>query len=359
MGRAEKYESPTGEQHSPERLETHRQERHRAQRRKKRPSRRRRWFTFGAAGAALLIVTTAVVGLVSYEKFDGNIRTDGAASAELAQHGAERPKPAPGDAENILLLGSDYRQELGSARSDTAMLLHLSGDRSRLEIVSVPRDLYANLPVCRTADGEPSRAQRAQFNWAYAFGGAACTIRTFERLTGVRVDHHLVLDFGGFRKIISAVGGVQVDLPKAERDPNVGLDLPAGRQVITGEEALAYVRARQYVGDGSDLNRIHRQQGFLTSLGEKLRSSGVLTNPSRLYPILDAATSSITADAGLDSLGELYAVIKRVREVPESHVRFVTVPHRTAPDDANRLVLEQPQAARLFAALREDRPVAP
>ncbi|MER5178815.1 LCP family protein [Streptomyces sp. NPDC002896] len=323
---------------------------------RKQPRRRRRWFMFGAVGAALLVGATMAVGLASYWRFDGNIRTDGAAAEELAQHGAERPKPAVGEAQNILLLGSDYREELGSARSDTTMLLHLSADRSRVEVVSVPRDLYANIPVCRTPDGDPSRAQRAQFNWAYEFGGAACTIRTFERLTGIRIDHHLVLNFGGFKKIVSAVGGVVVDLPTAERDPNVGLDLPAGRQVVMGDDALAYVRARMYVGDGSDINRIHRQQEFLTSLGEKLRSSGVLANPARLYPILDATTSAITADSGLDSLGELYGMIKRVREVPPNRVRFITVPHRTAPDDPNRLVLEQPQASRLFASLREDRP---
>jgi len=326
---------------------------------RKKQSRRRRWFTFAAAGGALLIVTTVVAGLVAYQKFDDNIHTDGAAAKELARHGAERPKPGPGRAQNILLLGSDYRMELGSARSDTTMLLHLSGDRKRVEIVSVPRDLYASIPVCRTPGGDPSRAQRAQFNWAYEFGGAACTIRTFERLTGIRVDHHLVLDFGGFKKIVRAVGGVEVYLPEAERDPNVGLDLPAGRQVVNGEDALAYVRAREYVGDGSDINRIHRQQEFLTTLGEKLRSNGVLANPARLYSILDSATSAITADPGLDSLSELYAMIKKIRDVPGSHVRFFTVPHLVAPDDADRLVLEQPKASRLFTSLRDDSPLAP
>jgi LCP family protein required for cell wall assembly len=325
----------------------------------KKQSRRRRWFTFAAAGGALLIVTTVVAGLVAYQRFDDNIRTDRAAAKELARHGAERPQPGPGRAQNILLLGSDYRTELGSARSDTTMLLHLSGDRKRAEIVSVPRDLYASIPVCRTPGGDLSRAQRAQFNWAYQFGGAACTIRTFERLTGIRVDHHLVLDFGGFKEIVRAVGGVEVQLPKAERDPNVGLDLPAGRQVVNGDDALAYVRAREYVGDGSDINRIHRQQEFVTTLGQKLRSNGVLANPARLYPILDAATSAITADPGLDSLSELYAVIKKIRAVPGNHTRFSTVPHLVAPDDADRLVLEQPQASRLFASLRDDSPLPP
>ncbi|MFE0105742.1 LCP family protein [Streptomyces sp. NPDC059009] len=321
----------------------------------RRPNLRRLWKV-AALGAAVVTVVSAVAAYALYRKFDGNIRTDESVARALALHSAERPRAAHGEARNILLMGSDYTAEHGNGRSDTTMLLHLSGDRKRAEIISVPRDLYADIPSCATPGGGRSRAQRAQFNWAYEFGGAACTIRTFERLTGIRVDHHLVLQFAGFKKIVNAVGGVEVNLPKPERDPNVGLDLPAGRQTIKGDDALAYVRARQYVGDGSDPNRIRRQQAFLTTLGEKLRGSGVLASPTRIYPVLDAATSSVTADSGLDSLAELYGMVKRVRAVPQEDIAFLTVPYRTAPDDADRLVLQQPAASRLLAAVRADRP---
>lgn len=322
------------------------------------PPRSRRWTMLRvlALGAVLAVVAVVIVGL-TYWHLDDNIRTDNATEKVLGAQESERPRPS-GAAENILILGSDYRPELGSARSDTVLLVHLSADGSRAQVVSVPRDLMVSIPSCQRSDGGTSRAQYAQFNWSFAFGGAACTIRTFEQLTDIRVDHHIVLGFDGFAKIIDAVGGVQVDLPREERDPNVGLDLSAGPHLLNGPQALAYVRAREYVGDGSDTNRMSRQQQFLGLLSAKLRSDGLLSNPVRLYPVLDAVTSSITADPGLDSLGKLYGLVERLRAVPEGRVDFRTIPRRPYPADPNRDVLEQPDANELFAAVREDRPPA-
>jgi LCP family protein required for cell wall assembly len=309
------------------------------------------------AGLALLVGLAGVAGWVAYRKIDGNIRTDGETAAALAEYGGGRPARRPGEARNILLLGSDWREEQGSERSDTVMLLHLAADRKRAEVLSVPRDLRVDVPSCPRADGSHSRAQNAQFNWAFQFGGAACTIRTLEKLTGIRVDHHLIVDFQGFKKIVNAVGGVEVDLKEPERDPNVGLDLPAGRHVLKDEDALGYVRARKYVGDGSDLHRIGRQQAFVNSLVAKIRGDGTLTDPARLYPVLDAATSALTADPGLDSLGELYEVADSLRDLPSGALTFTTLPHRQASDHWYRLDPEQPEARRVFEALREDRPV--
>jgi LCP family protein required for cell wall assembly len=253
-------------------------------------------------------------------------------------------------------MGSDYRPELGSARSDTVLLVHLSGDGRRAQVVNIPRDLMVNIPTCPTSNGGYSRAQYAQFNWSFDFGGAACTILTFEQLTGIRVDHHIVIGFDGFAKLIDAVGGVQLTLPTAERDPNVGEDLPAGTQVLNGTQALSYVRAREYIGDGSDTNRMARQQQFMRVLSTKMRSDGVLHNPVRLYRVLDATTAAITADPGLDSLSKLYGLAERLRAVPAGQVDFRTVPHQPYPADPNRDVLAQPTADQLFAALRADRP---
>lgn len=303
------------------------------------------------AGCLLLLGGGATIAAIwAYEHLNGNIRTDRATQKALTEHESDRPK-AVGGAENILLMGSDYRPELGSARSDTVMLVHIAGDGQRARVVSVPRDLMVWIPDCGTEPGEDT-AQFAQFNWSFQQGGAACTIRTFEKLTGVRVDHHLVLGFDGFTKLVDAVGGVQVDLPTAERDPNVGLDLPAGRRVLDGTNALAYVRAREYVGDGSDTNRIKRQQEFLKDLSAEIRSSEVLFNPVRLYSVLDAATGSLTADPGLASLKSLYALVERLRDIPAGQVEFRTVPRRPYAADPNRDELEQPAAGALFAALR-------
>ncbi|GAA3488585.1 LCP family protein [Streptomyces cremeus] len=326
------------------------------------PSRRarfrgRRTLRLVCAGLALLLGLAGVAGWLAYRKIDGNIRTDEATAAALAEHGVDRPARHPGRARNILLLGSDWREEAGSGRSDTVMLLHLAADRRRAEVLSVPRDLRVDVPSCPRADGSHSRAQNAQFNWAFQFGGAACTIRTLEKLTGIRIDHHLIVDFQGFTRIVDAVGGVEVDLEKPEHDPNVGLDLDAGRHLLKGRTALSYVRARKYVGDGSDLNRISRQQDFVNRLVAKIRGNGTLSNPARLYPVLDAATAALTADSGLDSLGELYEVADSLRALPPGALTFTTFPHHQAQDHWYRLDLEQPEARRVFEAVRKDQPV--
>ncbi|MCF2529270.1 LCP family protein [Yinghuangia soli] len=336
------------------------------------PAGRLRRVLFGLLAAAVLLA--AVLGGTGwwlYRQLDGNIRTDDDTRKSLAQVEKERPKAA-GPARNLLIMGSDYRPELGSARSDTTLLLHLSGDGRRALVVSVPRDLMVWIPDCArdgksAADAGPEpdggRAPGAlryeQFNWSFDIGGPACTIRTVERLTGVRIDHHMVLGFDGFTRLVDELGGVEVELPAAERDPNVGLDLPAGRSVLHGQDALAYVRARQYVGDGSDTNRMARQQEFMRKLAAKVRGGDVLLNPVRLYRVLDAATSAVTADAGLDSLDELYGLVERLRAVPEGNVSFVTVPRKAYPADPNRDVLAEPAAGALFTALRADRPYAP
>jgi LCP family protein required for cell wall assembly len=223
--------------------------------------------------------------------------------------------------------------------------------------VSLPRDLLVGIPSCRTAQGTRSRPQYAQFNSAFALGGAACTIRTVERLTGVRIDHHMVVDFHGFKSMVDAVGGVTVCLPASIDDADAQLRLKAGKQTLNGEQALGYVRARKTLGNGSDTERMDRQQQFLGALFNKVQSNGVLLNPARLYPVLDAATSSLTTDPGLDSLKDLFDLARSLRGVPTDRVQFLTVPRRSYPYDPNRDVLAQPAASRLFERLRKDAPV--
>jgi LCP family protein required for cell wall assembly len=321
--------------------------------------RRRRFLRIVAVAAAVAVATMSLAAFWLYHHLNSNIRTDTAAEKALASQAGLRPQRAPGDAQNVLIMGSDYRPELGSGRSDTVLFVHLSGDGKRLQVVSVPRDLMVDIPACTTPEGGTTQAQFAQFNWSFAYGGAACTIRTFEQLTGIRVDHHIVLGFDGFAKIIDTIGGVAVDLPQAERDPNVGLDLAAGPHLLDGTEALAYVRAREYIGNGSDINRIGRQQQFLRLVSSKLQSTGVLLDPVRLYRVLDSATSAVTTDPGLDSLGKLYGLVAKIRNIPAAQVDYRTVPWQTYPPDPNRVEVTEPDADQLFAALRADHPYSP
>lgn len=332
---------------------------------------RRRWLRWSALAASVLVLASAGTAWSLYKKLDGNIRTDVDTADELAQYEKERPAPAEekaagdGKPENILLLGSDnrgdgngaYGRDEGTQRSDTAILLHIAGDRRSATGVSIPRDLMSHIPSCTRKDGSHSRKQFAQFNWAFEAGGAACTIRTVEKMTGIRVDHHMIVDFRGFKKLVNAVDGVDVCLSEPVQDSDAKLDLPAGRQTLHGEDALGYVRARKSFGGGSDTERIGRQQQFLGSLVKKVRSNGVLLNPGKVYPVLDAATSALTADSGLDSLTELYELVRRVRDIPEDDVRFLTVPRQSYELDSNRDQLVQPEADQLFDQLRHDRGV--
>ncbi|MFJ6697462.1 LCP family protein [Streptomyces sp. NPDC091272] len=332
------------------------------------PPHRRHWVRWLAGGAAVVVLAAAGTGWYFYQKLNGNITTDNDAAAELRAWDKERPAQAPValDALNILLIGSDtraggngkYGRDEGTQRSDTTILLHLAGGRTGATGVSLPRDLMVDIPSCTKADGTRTRAMFAQFNWAYEMGGTACTIRTVEKLTGIRLDHHMVVDFQGFKDMVDAVDGVDVCLKKPIDDKDAHLKLAAGPQTLNGEQALGYVRARKSIGGGSDTERMDRQQQFLGSLVNKMQSSGVLLNPGKLYPVLDAATKSLTTDPGLASLRDLYDLASGMRDVPSEKVQFLTVPRQPYTYDINRDELIKSQAEKLFRQLREDAPVS-
>jgi len=332
------------------------------------PNHKRHWLRWAALGTAFVVLAAAGAGWWFYRKLDANITTDTSAAAELETYEKERPTPIALDAQNILLLGSDTRSgegnseygrdDGGSQRSDTTILLHIAADHQSATAMSIPRDLMVTIPSCRKADGTRPREMFAQFNWAFEFGGTACTIRTIERFTGIRIDHHMVVDFRGFKDMVEAVDGVEVCLKEPIDDPAAHLELPAGKQTLNGEQALGFVRARKSLGNGSDTERMDRQQQFLGALVKKVQSNGVLLNPTRLYPVLDAATKSITTDPGLDSLRDLYELTRSIRNVPTEKVQFLTVPRQPYAANPNRDELIQPKASQLFKRLHEDTPIA-
>lgn len=325
--------------------------------------RRRRWVWGVSLGVSLALVGAAAAGWAVYMKLEGNITPDEAAAAELARFEKDRPTALVKDALNILLIGSDsragaenrrYGRDPGTERSDTVILLHLSAGRRSATAVSIPRDLMVDVPDCRRPDGSRSAPMFTQFNAAFEVGGSACTIRTVEKLTDIRVDHHVVVDFEGFKDMVDAVDGVEVCLSRPIDDKDAHLHLPAGRVTLDGEQALGYVRARKSLGDGSDTGRIERQQRFLGALVNKVRSNEILLNPVKLYPVLDAATSSLTTDPELASLRGLYELVRGLRDIPTEGVQFLTVPRESYAGDVNRDQLAQPAAGKLFERLRKD-----
>ncbi|MGC9494682.1 LCP family protein [Streptomyces sp. WG7] len=331
--------------------------------------RRRRRRRLGCAGIAVAVLAVAALGVgwTVYTRLDGNITADEAAAAELARYEEERPTALVRGARNVLVIGSDsrsgdgnarYGRDSGTARSDTMILLHLAADRDSATAVSLPRDLMVDVPGCRRPDGSRTEPVFAQFNYAFEAGGSACTIRTLEKLTGIRIDHHVVVDFQGFEEMVDALDGVEVCLREPVDDKDAELKLPAGRVTLDGEQALGYVRARKSLGDGSDTDRMDRQQRFLGALVNKVRSDDVLLNPVKLYPVLDAATSSLTTDPDLASLRGLYDLVRGLGGIPTERVQFLTVPRESYAGDPNRDQLVEPDAGKLFTRLRTDEPVA-
>ncbi|MFJ9713685.1 LCP family protein [Streptomyces sp. NPDC101234] len=329
--------------------------------------RRRRWIRGTALGAGVLFAGVLGGGWALYTKLSDNITADDAAAAELARYERERPTALVRGAQNILVIGSDtragdgnrrYGKDSGTERSDTTILLHLAADRRSATAVSLPRDLMVHMPGCLQSDGHRGEPSFTLFNSAFEVGGSACTVRTVEKLTDIRVDHYVVVDFSGFKDMIDAIDGVQVCLKKPIDDKAAKLRLPAGRVTLDGEQALGYVRARKSLGDGSDTGRMDRQQQFLGALVGKVQSSDVLLNPAKLYPLLDAATSALTTDPELASLRGLYQLVRGVRAIPTEHVQFLTVPREPYVYDSNRDQLVAGRADALFSLLRADRPVA-
>lgn len=237
-----------------------------------------------------LLTFLGVGTALAYQELQGGVSTH---NVDAILAGGERPTgdtapddPLDGRAFNVLVMGSDARDSDDDAadygfaagmRSDTTLLMHVAADRSRADVVSIPRDLLVDVPSCPLPDGSSTPALSAgtgdngtRFNAAFAYGGqggdvayaAACTILTVEQMTGIYIDDFVVMDFGGFKGMIDALGGVEMCFSEDIDAPKAKLKLDAGCHELDGETALGVARARTGVGvgDGSDINRIGRQQ---------------------------------------------------------------------------------------------------
>jgi len=332
-----------------------------AQRRANRHPLLRRGAIAVAAGLVLLLT----LGTAAYVKLNGNI-TQYDVSKLLGQRPKNHATPdklTNLKPVNILVIGSDTR-DLGTssygttagARSDTTLIVHLSGDRKSAVVVSVPRDSMTRAPAdCKDPKSTVADGPIRQWNANYSLGGPACLIRTVEGTTGLFIDHFMVVNFVGFQSMVDALGSVEVCLPEAVKDPLSQLNLPAGRSRVTGQQALAFVRVR-HVGNGSDIGRIDRQQAFLSSMVQEATSTNLLLRPDKLFRFLDAATKSLTTDPALGNLNALREVAQSVVGLKSSQIRFVTVPVEDYPPDHNRVQWTS-AADGLWKSIREDAPL--
>ena len=322
-----------------------------------------------AVAVSMVLVLTVLSGTVYliYRHLQGNV-TVSQAFEQLGDRPDEVEVEGPKDPLNIMILGSDTRAGqtavAGSSPglSDTTILLHLSADRSRAYGVSIPRDLIVSRPKCtdkKTGDDLAPQSV-AQWNEAYALGGEGCTIAQFEKMTDLRVNHFMVVDFAGFTNMVDALGGVPVCLPEEVDDPIGKIYLPAGTYNVKGNQALDYVRVRHSIGttDTGDIGRMKRQQAFLASMVNKAVSAGTLFNPKRLISFLDAATKSLTTDPGLRKLTTMAGLANEVKDIGLEKVVFLSMPFEPYAPDPNRLA-PAPKAEQLWRLLRNDEPLPP
>jgi LCP family protein required for cell wall assembly len=334
-------------------------------RRKGRGSRRHAVGKVILAVVVVLAMATGLTVVFLYRHLNGNLNVVDVVP-QLQNRPAKVKVEGPQEPLNVLVMGSDTRQGKGNRvdnqtdigqRSDTTILMHLSADRKRAYGISIPRDSAVNRPDCRTRKGGTiPGGQRVLWNDAFSVGGPACTIQQFEQLTGVRLDHYVVVDFNGFKGMVDAIGGVRVCIPEPIVDPAHGINIPAGTRKLEGQQALNYVRERYVVGNGSDIGRMKRQQAFIASMAHQVVTAGTLARPDKLIRFLESATKSLTLDKGLDNLSKIAGLGNDFRGIGLDNIQFLTIPNTVDPTNPNHLVWTA-QARQVWHKIANDEPL--
>lgn len=328
-------------------------------------SRRTRRIVLGVVVALALLATGGFFALQALQARINTVNSD-----DFLQHSrpdknlADPSDPYSGDL-NILLIGSDERPQGSTStstgmRSDTVMVAHISEDRSRAEIVSIPRDSWVEIPSCRLPNGGSTEPRTTKFNAAFALGGqtgdagaaVACTITTVETLTGLYIDDYIVIDFEGFKGMVDALGGVEFNVEEPIIDPGFSnTRIEAGPQTFDGETALRYARVRKAVGmNGSDISRIGRQQELLNAIIKKAKTKAA--DPAAMYSLVGSGLDMIRTSDQLGNLGTMGGLGWSIRDIDQ---KFITVPVVDRGDGAN--VLWTAAADELWESLRNDTPV--
>ncbi len=318
----------------------------------------------------VILVTELVVALVTgatvaFAYNQVNHQIDVGAPIPHTPGVAREPK-LPKSALNILVLGTDTRAcdgcgidgEAGGGGSDLTILLHVAKGRKSAYGISIPRDTLVDRPEC-TVDGKTVPAEtNVMWNDALAAGGPACTAAQVQELTGIYVDHYIVVDFAGFKDMVNAVDGVEVCIPSDIDDDEHNIHLDAGTRKLYGDDSLAYVRQRSSTPN-SDLGRMKRQQAFIASMLSKVMSAQTLTRPDKVVGFARALAGSITTDPEIDSVGKLGKLGLSLRDANLDKIRFVTAPTADFPTDSpywGRLQLTD-AAPALWAKVRKDEPL--
>ena len=327
---------------------------------------KRKILKWASLVTTVVLVAASLAAYVAYRDV-----VDGIKHEDVSNLLGHRP-PQYTSAVNILVIGSDSRagtkgkfgsaQAIAGARSDTMMLLHILPNHKGGVVISFPRDSLVPVIGCQ-ADGVGDKGQTAQpgqtemLNATFSAGGPACLWKTLESSTGVFINHFIEINFNGFQSVVNDLGGVNVCLPEGIKDPASGLDLSAGKHHVNGTQALAFVRER-HIGQGSDLQRIQRQQFFMAALLQQIDSQKVLSNVPQVFTIARDVAKTLTTDSGL-SIDDMRNIAMSMKGLTSKGVQFTQVPVVPDPNDANRVLWERPQASQLFSAIAHDQSVKP
>lgn len=326
--------------------------------------------------ASVAVLAVSAASVAGFAVYDLNSKVQ-SAGIHLALPDGKKAQAIPdvGAIEggvNLLLAGSDTRTNQagfqdknnlaaasGAGHNDVTMLLHISQDHTNATVISIPRDLIVNVPSCpKPGGGTVPAASGVMFNTTLDRGGLSCTVLTVEKMTGLSIPFASVISFDGVIAMSNAVGGVTVCIATPISDSYQGLKLAAGEQKLIGATALAFVRSRHGVADGSDLGRISNQQIFLSALMRTIASAGVLSNPITMYKLANAAISNMQLSDTLTQPTTLISIAVALKNINLNNVVFLQYPSIADPSNPNRVVPQVSSAAILTAALRADKPLA-
>ncbi|MFH9728592.1 LCP family protein [Streptomyces sp. NPDC017254] len=341
-------------------------------RRRAKKAGKRRVLRWVAITLSVLILGTAGAGYLYYEHLNGNIRGGSRAGGNS---GVTKAAPnALGDTPlNILLIGSDSRADaknvaLGGGKdlrdakplADVQMLLHVSADRQNASIVSIPRDTIVPIPQCKDENGSTFAATTTSpINETLGRGGPGCTLTTWESLTGVYIDHWMMIDFAGVVAMADEVGGVPVcvktgvyDKPTRRVKGGSGLKLPQGTHEIQGKQALQWLRTRHAFGN--DQGRAKAQHMYLNGMVEKLQKQNAWSDTGQLMGLAETATQALQVSDELKSVKKLFDLSMQLKNVKMNRLTTATVPTVEWPRDRNKLEMVKSSADKMWAMLRDD-----
>lgn len=327
-------------------------------RRKRRRSRTKTTLLILLSLILILIGGTVLGGYLFVEKKLGQVDSVGNPMEKLDEK--TRPEKGVGAAAgavNILLAGTDARTggqqttgqgngdewQQGGRRTDTIMILHITGDRESAHLISIPRDTYVEIP------GHGMN----KINAAYSYGGPELYIQTIEQFTDLRIDHLAVIDWMGFEALTDAVGGVRMNFPEEVPLASTDATLGPGWETLSGLDALGYVRMRYELPNG-DFDRVRRQQNFLRALMQQTLERG--TSPGKISGVIDAVTQNLSVDDSFTSR-RMFELALQLRNIRGDDVEFLTIPTAgTGMEGSQSVVYADEEADKeLFKAIKDDK----